>query len=30
MSHIEEIKDYVSKKIYIKRDEYGCSKISYV
>ena len=29
MSHIEEIKDYVSKKIYIKRDEYGCSVISY-
>jgi DNA repair exonuclease SbcCD ATPase subunit len=30
MSHIEEIKDYVSKKIYIKRDEHGCSVISYV
>ena len=30
MSHIEEIKDYVSKKIYIKRDEYGCSVISYI
>jgi DNA repair exonuclease SbcCD ATPase subunit/DNA repair exonuclease SbcCD nuclease subunit len=29
MSHIEEIKDYVSKKIYIKRDDQGCSKISY-
>jgi DNA repair exonuclease SbcCD ATPase subunit len=29
MSHIEEIKDYVSKKIYIKRNEYGCSVISY-
>jgi DNA repair exonuclease SbcCD ATPase subunit len=29
MSHIEEIKDYVSKKIYIKRDEYGCSRITY-
>jgi DNA repair exonuclease SbcCD ATPase subunit len=28
MSHIEEIKDYVSKKIYIKRDEYGCSKVT--
>jgi DNA repair exonuclease SbcCD ATPase subunit len=30
MSHIEEIKDYVSKKIYIKRDDQGCSRISYV
>jgi len=30
MSHIEEIKDYVSKKIYIKRDNDGCSVISYV
>ena len=30
MSHIEEIKDYVSKKIFIKRDDQGCSKISYV
>ena len=30
MSHIEEIKDYVSKKIYIKRDNEGCSVISYV
>jgi exonuclease SbcC len=30
MSHIEEIKDYVSKKIYIKRDDHGCSKISYI
>ena len=29
MSHIEEIKDYVNKKIYIKRDEDGCSKIFY-
>jgi DNA repair exonuclease SbcCD ATPase subunit len=30
MSHIEEIKDYVSKKIYIKRDNDGFSVISYV
>ena len=28
MSHIEEIKDYVSKKIFIKRDDQGCSRIS--
>lgn len=28
MSHIEEIKDYVNKKIYIKRDDQGCSVIS--
>ena len=30
MSHIEEIKDYVSKKIFIKRDDQGCSVISYI
>jgi DNA repair exonuclease SbcCD ATPase subunit len=30
MSHIEEIKDYVSKKIFIKRDDQWCSRISYV